>query len=78
MVYDVIKYLFLGVLLNVKLVDIVCFEDDFLEEVCFQIFMEMREKLKLEVVQVVYNRNNINVLLLGFGCYDDEDDSEEE
>ncbi|KAK4660968.1 Pre-mRNA-splicing factor cef1 [Podospora pseudocomata] len=78
MAHDATKYPLPGAPPNVKPVDIARFEDDSLEEARLQILMEMREKPKPEAVQAVYNRNNTNALLLGLGCYDDEDDSEEE
>ncbi|KAK4196313.1 putative Pre-mRNA-splicing factor [Triangularia verruculosa] len=78
MAHDAAKYPLPGAPPNAKPVDIARFDDDSLAEARLQIFMEMKDEPKPEAVQAVYSRSNTNALLLGLGCYDDEDDNEEE
>ncbi|KAK0636915.1 pre-mRNA splicing factor component-domain-containing protein [Bombardia bombarda] len=53
-------------------------EDNALAEARLQVLMEVRDKVKPELVQAAWNRSNSKSLLLGLGYYDDEEDEEEE
>lgn len=49
-------------------------DDASLAEARLKILMDVREKPKSEEVQAVWERENSNALLLGLGCYDDDEE----
>ncbi|KAK1756001.1 pre-mRNA splicing factor component-domain-containing protein [Echria macrotheca] len=57
-----------------KPVDLPRIDDNDLMEARLQILMEVKDKPKPEAVQAVWNKENSNSLLLGLGCYDDDDE----
>ncbi|KAJ2968573.1 hypothetical protein NUW58_g10193 [Xylaria curta] len=52
-------------------------DDASLAEARLQILMEVKDKPKPEEVQAVWERENHNALLLGLGCYEDEEEEEQ-
>lgn len=52
-------------------------DDSALAEARLQVLMEMKDQLKPEAVQAVWNKENTNSLLLGLGCYDDDEEEEQ-
>ncbi|KAH9897313.1 pre-mRNA splicing factor component-domain-containing protein [Xylariomycetidae sp. FL2044] len=53
------------------------FDDASLAEARLQILMEVKSKPKPEEVQSVWERENSNALLLGLGCYEDDEEEEQ-
>ncbi|KAI1324187.1 pre-mRNA splicing factor component-domain-containing protein [Xylariaceae sp. FL0255] len=51
-------------------------DDASLAEARLKILMEIKDKPKPEDVQAVWERENSNALLLGLGCYEDEEDEQ--
>ncbi|KAK4226169.1 putative Pre-mRNA-splicing factor [Podospora fimiseda] len=76
--HDSTKYPLPGAPPNVKPVEISRYDDSALAEARRQILLEVKDQPKPEEVQAVFNRNNTNALLLGLGCYADDDGDEEE
>ena len=52
-------------------------DDAALAEARLQVLLEMKDKPKPEAVQAVWNKENTNSLLLGLGCYDDDEEEEQ-
>ncbi|KAI1877072.1 uncharacterized protein JN550_001144 [Neoarthrinium moseri] len=53
------------------------FDDAALAEARLQILLEVKDKPKPEDVSAVFNRENSNALLLGLGCYVDDEEEEQ-
>ena len=52
-------------------------DDPVLAEARLQILLEMKHHLKPEEIEAVWNKENSNSLLLGLGCYDDDDEDDQ-
>lgn len=53
------------------------FDDTSLAEARLQILMDVKNKPKPEEVQAVWERENSNALLLGLGCYENDEEEEQ-
>ncbi|KAK4149566.1 pre-mRNA splicing factor component-domain-containing protein [Chaetomidium leptoderma] len=53
------------------------FDDSVLAEARLQVLLEMKDKPKPEEVYAVWNKENTNSLLLGLGCYDDDEEEDQ-
>ncbi|KAL2158599.1 hypothetical protein VTH06DRAFT_4081 [Thermothelomyces fergusii] len=78
MAHDAARYPLPGAPPAAKPVPLPPIDDSALAEARLQILLEMKEQPKTEDVQAVWDRQNANSLLLGLGCYDDEDEDEED
>jgi pre-mRNA-splicing factor CDC5/CEF1 len=52
-------------------------DDSALAEARLQVLLEMKDQLKPEEIEAVWNKENTNSLLLGLGCYDDDDEDDQ-
>ena len=52
-------------------------DDDTLAEARLQILAETRHEVKPAEVAATFNRENSNAILLGLGCYEDDDEDDE-
>ena len=53
------------------------FEDSALAEARLQVLMEMKHQLNPDEIHTVWNKENTNSLLLGLGCYDDDEEEDQ-
>lgn len=73
---DAVKYPIPGSRFKGRPVQLAQLDDTALAEARLQILMEMRDKPKPEEVAAVFERENNNALLLGIGCYVDDEEEE--
>jgi len=76
MAHDATKYPLPGAP-PAKPVAIAQIDDSAIAEARLQVLLEMKDQLKPEAVQAVWNKENTNSLLLGLGCYDDDEEEEQ-
>ncbi|KAI1336241.1 pre-mRNA splicing factor component-domain-containing protein [Xylariaceae sp. FL0016] len=71
---DAVKYPLSGSRIKGNPVRLSQMDDESLAEARLKILMEVNTKPKPEEVQAVWDKENSNSLLLGLGCYDDEEE----
>jgi pre-mRNA-splicing factor CDC5/CEF1 len=76
MVHDATRYPLPGAPSS-KLVELPQIDDTALAEARLQVLLEMKDEPKPDEVQAVWNKENTNALLLGLGCYDDDDNEDQ-
>lgn len=76
MVHDATRYPLPGAPSS-KPVELPQIDDTALAEARLQVLLEMKDEPKPDEVQAVWNKENTNALLLGLGCYDDDDDEDQ-
>ncbi|KAI0008559.1 pre-mRNA splicing factor component-domain-containing protein [Xylariaceae sp. FL0662B] len=72
---DAAKYS--GAKVSGKAVHLQQFDDASLAEARLKVLMETRDKPKPEEIQATWERENSNALLLGLGCYEDNDEEDQ-
>ncbi|KAL2168218.1 hypothetical protein VTG60DRAFT_277 [Thermothelomyces hinnuleus] len=77
MAHDATRYPLPGAPPAAKPVPLPQIDDSALAEARLQILLEMKDQPKPEEVQAVWNKENTNSLLLGLGCYDDDDEEDQ-
>ncbi|KAK5657736.1 hypothetical protein OQA88_2809 [Cercophora sp. LCS_1] len=77
MAYDATRYPLPGATPKVKPVELPQIDDAVLLEARLQILMEAKDQPKPEAVQAVWEKSNSNSLLLGLGCYDEDDEEDQ-
>ncbi|KAH6632710.1 pre-mRNA splicing factor component-domain-containing protein [Chaetomium tenue] len=76
MAHDASKYPLAGAP-SVKPIPLPEMDDPALAEARLQVLLEMKSQLKPEEIEAVWNKENSNSLLLGLGCYDDDDEDDQ-
>ncbi|KAK3900354.1 pre-mRNA splicing factor component-domain-containing protein [Staphylotrichum tortipilum] len=76
MAHDATKYPLPGAASAGKPIALPQIDDAALAEARLQVLLEMKDKPKPEAVEAVWNKENTNSLLLGLGCYDDDEEEE--
>ncbi|EAQ87244.1 hypothetical protein CHGG_03863 [Chaetomium globosum CBS 148.51] len=76
MAHDASKYPLAGAP-PVKPIPLPEMDDPALAEARLQVLLEMKSQLKPEEIEAVWNKENSNSLLLGLGCYDDDDEEDQ-
>lgn len=74
---DAVKYPVPGSHVKGKPLRLAQLDDAALADARLQIFMETKDKAKPEEVSAVFERENSSALLLGLGCYLDEEDEQQ-
>lgn len=74
--HDATKYPLPGAPPKTKPIDLPTIDDAALADARLQIHMEVKDELKPEAIQAVWDKTNANSLLLGLGCYDDDDEED--
>ncbi|KAM7198589.1 pre-mRNA splicing factor component domain containing protein [Naviculisporaceae sp. PSN 640] len=77
MAHDATKYPIPGTNPGVKPVDLPRIEDKTLTEARLQIMQEVKNKLGPDEIHSLWDKENSNSLLLGLGCYDDDDEEDQ-
>lgn len=77
MAHDATRYPLPGAPPSAKPVPLPQINDSALAEARLQILLEMKDQPKPEEIQAVWNKENTNSLLLGLGCYDDDDEEDQ-
>ncbi|KAI1408890.1 pre-mRNA splicing factor component-domain-containing protein [Hypoxylon sp. FL1857] len=74
---DSVKFPVSGSKPNVEPIRLQQIDDASLAEARLQILMEVKDKPKSEEIQATWEREGSNALLLGLGCYEDDDEEEQ-
>jgi pre-mRNA-splicing factor CDC5/CEF1 len=74
---DAVKYPVPGSKVKGKPLRLAQLDDAALSDARLQIFMEVKDKPKPEEVAAVFERENSNAILLGLGCYLDEEEEQQ-
>jgi pre-mRNA-splicing factor CDC5/CEF1 len=74
---DAVKYPVPGSKVKGKPLRLAQLDDAALSDARLQIFMEFKDKPKPEEVAAVFDRENSNAILLGLGCYLDEEEEQQ-
>jgi pre-mRNA-splicing factor CDC5/CEF1 len=77
-VHDAIRYPIPGATVKGKPKALPNIDDEALAEARLQILMETKEVPKIEEIQEAFESRNSNSLLLGLGCYEDDDEEGQE
>ncbi|KAK0714972.1 pre-mRNA splicing factor component-domain-containing protein [Lasiosphaeris hirsuta] len=77
MAHDAMQYPLPGAAPRAPPVELPQMDDAVLAEARLKILMEMKGTPKPDEVQAVWEKSNSSSLLLGLGCYDDEDEEEQ-
>lgn len=77
MAHDATKYPIAGADSSVGLVDLPQIDDKTLAEARLQILTEVKDKAVSDQIQSLWEKSNSNSLLLGLGCYDDDDEDDQ-
>jgi pre-mRNA-splicing factor CDC5/CEF1 len=75
--HDATRYPLPGAPPSAKPVALPQIDDSLLAEARLQVLLEMKDQPKPDEVQAVWNKENTNSLLLGLGCYDDDDEEDQ-
>jgi pre-mRNA-splicing factor CDC5/CEF1 len=75
--HDATRYPLPGAPPSAKPVSLPQIDDSSLAEARLQVLLEMKDQPKPDEVQAVWNKENTNSLLLGLGCYDDDDEEDQ-
>ena len=77
MAHDATKYPLPGTAPGVGAVNLPPIDDKTLAEARLQILMEVEDKIMSDQIQSLWEKSNSNSLLLGLGCYDDDDEDDQ-
>ncbi|KAL2196796.1 pre-mRNA splicing factor component-domain-containing protein [Corynascus similis CBS 632.67] len=77
MAHDATRYPLPGAPPAAKPIPLPQIDDSSLAEARLQVLLEMKDQPKPEEVQAVWNKENTNSLLLGLGCYDDDEEEDQ-
>ncbi|KAK4134689.1 hypothetical protein BT67DRAFT_421420 [Trichocladium antarcticum] len=77
MVHDATRYPLPGAAPSAKSAELAQIDDTALAEARLQVLLEMKDQLRPEEVHAAWNKENTNSLLLGLGCYDDDDEEDQ-
>ncbi|KAK4246541.1 pre-mRNA splicing factor component-domain-containing protein [Corynascus novoguineensis] len=77
MAHDATRYPLPGAPPAAKPIALPQIDDSSLAEARLQVLLEMKDQPKPEEVQAVWNKENTNSLLLGLGCYDDDEEEDQ-
>lgn len=77
MAHDATKYPLAGTNPGVGNVNLPQIDDKTLTEARLQILMEVKDKVMADQIQSLWDKSNSNSLLLGLGCYDDDDEDDQ-
>ncbi|KAI1435358.1 pre-mRNA splicing factor component-domain-containing protein [Xylaria sp. CBS 124048] len=74
---DAVRYPVAGATVKGKPSGLEQIDDDSLAEARLKILMEVKDKPKPEAIQAVWEKENSNALLLGLGCYEDDEEEQQ-
>ncbi|KAJ4416238.1 Pre-mRNA-splicing factor cef1 [Neurospora sp. IMI 360204] len=75
--HDATKYPLPGAQPTARALEIQKIDDAALQEAKLQVLMEIKDKPKPEEIQAAWEKSNSSSLLLGLGCYEDDEEEEQ-